>query len=30
MATDQGRDVSTSEALKDWVAAGRPGYPPPR
>ena len=29
MATDQGRDVATSEALADWVAAGRPGYPPP-
>jgi hypothetical protein len=30
MATDQGRDVSTAEALRDWVAEGRPGYPPPR
>ncbi|MFP3915291.1 MAG: DUF4032 domain-containing protein [Actinomycetota bacterium] len=27
MATDQGRDVPTSEALEDWVEAGRPGYP---
>lgn len=30
MATDQGRDVSTSEALDDWLASGRPGYPPPK
>lgn len=29
MATDQGRDVPTDEALEDWVAAGRPGYPSP-
>lgn len=29
MATDQGRDVSTGEALRSWVAQGRPGYPPP-
>lgn len=29
MATDQERDVPTAEALEDWVAAGRPGYPSP-
>lgn len=29
MATEQGRDVPTSEALENWIAAGRPGYPPP-
>lgn len=29
MATDQQRDVSTAEALDDWLMAGRPGYPPP-
>lgn len=29
MATEQGRDISTDEALNDWVASGRPGYPPP-
>lgn len=29
MATDQGRDVPTGEALADWIAVGRPGYPPP-
>lgn len=29
LATDQGRDVPTAEALEDWVKAGRPGYPTP-
>lgn len=29
MATDQGRDVPTEEAFEDWLAKGRPGYPPP-
>lgn len=27
MATDQGRDVPTTEALADWIESGRPGYP---
>lgn len=30
MATDQRRDVPSDEAYEDWVAAGRPGYPPPQ
>lgn len=30
MATELERDVSTEEAYEDWVAAGRPGYPPPQ
>lgn len=29
LAVDQERDVPTDEAVADWVAAGRPGYPPP-
>lgn len=29
MATDQRRDVTTEEALRDWLEAGRPGYPAP-
>lgn len=29
MANDQQRDVPTDEALEDWVASGRPGYPSP-
>lgn len=29
MATGEGRDVPTAEALEHWLAAGRPGYPPP-
>jgi phage terminase large subunit-like protein len=29
MATAAGRDVSTTEAFPDWIAAGRPGYPAP-
>lgn len=29
LATELGRDVSTSEALEGWVEAGMPGYPPP-
>lgn len=28
LATAQGRDVPTLEALEDWLAAGRPGYEP--
>jgi hypothetical protein len=27
MAAGAGRDVSTAEALGDWIASGRPGYP---
>jgi hypothetical protein len=27
MAVGAGRDVSTAEALEDWIASGRPGYP---
>ncbi|CAN5753276.1 DUF4032 domain-containing protein [soil metagenome] len=29
MASDQQRDVPTAEALDNWLANGRPGYPPP-
>jgi hypothetical protein len=27
MASTLGRDVSNDEALNDWIANGRPGYP---
>ncbi len=30
LASEQGRDVATEEAVADWVKAGRPGYPPPQ
>lgn len=29
MATAAGRDITTTEAFPDWIAAGRPGYPAP-
>lgn len=29
LATAAQRDVSTAEALEDWLTTGRPGYPPP-
>jgi hypothetical protein len=27
LASNLGRDVSNEEALTNWVASGRPGYP---